>query len=485
MVAGRPRPPPSWSLPCAAEARPALPGTPAAVLLAAAGLAGVLLGSTLDAGAGTAVMAASRPGAVASCSAPRSPAPAPPWPTRAGTGAASPARSPSSDDQLRRLADRVERLADQGVDDAAELERTRRQLRRARVELAGSRAVLAGAREEAARARTAAGPPGRRAPATRPARGRRAVAEAAAARDEARARVERAVAEAAAAARGRRGRRGPRRAARLARPRPASRASAASPASTCASSTRSPRPTWPTRTPCSTPRSAAAGTRPRRTGARPPGPGPGAGRARRGAARCDGARPAAAARRRLSRCRPALAGAGVGEDRAVDVIPERVEEPFDPEGVTFRGVSRRLVWVRLAGAAAARPGRRGRRRRAVAPAGHAVGAARHGPRAARGRGVARSSCPRRCAAVGYAEREEDLIVRRGVMFRSLTVVPYGRMQYVDVTAGPVDRALGLATVRLHTASAASDATVPGLTADAAAMLRDRLTAAGQARLAGL
>ena len=49
----------------------------------------------------------------------------------------------------------------------------------------------------------------------------------------------------------------------------------------------------------------------------------------------------------------------------------------------------------------------------------------------------------------------------------------------------LDRALGLATVRLHTASAATDATVPGLTADAAALLRDRLTAAGQARLAGL
>ena len=93
--------------------------------------------------------------------------------------------------------------------------------------------------------------------------------------------------------------------------------------------------------------------------------------------------------------------------------------------------------------------------------------------------------PAQVRAIGYAEREEDLLVRRGVMFRSLTVVPYGRMQYVDVTAGPVDRALGLATVRLHTASAASDAVVPGLTTDAAALLRDRLTAAGQARLAGL
>src|SRR5690349_23720558 len=41
------------------------------------------------------------------------------------------------------------------------------------------------------------------------------------------------------------------------------------------------------------------------------------------------------------------------------------------------------------------------------------------------------------AAIGYAEREDDLLVRRGVMVRNLVVVPYGRMQYVDVEAGPV------------------------------------------------
>ena len=46
---------------------------------------------------------------------------------------------------------------------------------------------------------------------------------------------------------------------------------------------------------------------------------------------------------------------------------------------------------------------------------------------------------RRYRAWGYAEREDDLLVRRGVMIRRLTVVPYGRMQFVDVTAGPVDR----------------------------------------------
>ena len=92
---------------------------------------------------------------------------------------------------------------------------------------------------------------------------------------------------------------------------------------------------------------------------------------------------------------------------------------------------------------------------------------------------------RRWRAWGYLEREDDLLVRRGVLVRRTSVVPYGRMQYVDVTAGPLDRRLGLATVTLHTAAAATDAYVPGLRADEAARLRDRLAALGEARQAGL
>jgi membrane protein YdbS with pleckstrin-like domain len=92
---------------------------------------------------------------------------------------------------------------------------------------------------------------------------------------------------------------------------------------------------------------------------------------------------------------------------------------------------------------------------------------------------------RRVRAWGYAERDDDLLVRRGVMIRRLSVVPYGRMQFVDVTAGPVERSFGLATVRMHTAAAASDARVPGLPSVEAARLRDNLTALGEARAAGL
>jgi membrane protein YdbS with pleckstrin-like domain len=91
----------------------------------------------------------------------------------------------------------------------------------------------------------------------------------------------------------------------------------------------------------------------------------------------------------------------------------------------------------------------------------------------------------RYRAWGYAEREDDLLVRRGVMVRRLSVVPYGRMQFVDVTAGPVDRMFGLATVQLHTAAAATDARIPGLTIEEANRLRDRLAALGEAQAAGL
>jgi hypothetical protein len=92
---------------------------------------------------------------------------------------------------------------------------------------------------------------------------------------------------------------------------------------------------------------------------------------------------------------------------------------------------------------------------------------------------------RRVAAWGYAERDDDLMVRRGVLIRRQSVVPYGRMQFIDVTAGPVERSLGLATVRMHTAAAASDARIPGLERAEASRLRDQLAQLGEAQAAGL
>jgi membrane protein YdbS with pleckstrin-like domain len=92
---------------------------------------------------------------------------------------------------------------------------------------------------------------------------------------------------------------------------------------------------------------------------------------------------------------------------------------------------------------------------------------------------------RRVAAWGYAERRDDLMVKRGVLIRRQSVIPYGRMQFIDVTAGPVERSLGLATLRMHTAAAASDARIPGLDKADAAKLRDQLASLGEAQAAGL
>ena len=93
--------------------------------------------------------------------------------------------------------------------------------------------------------------------------------------------------------------------------------------------------------------------------------------------------------------------------------------------------------------------------------------------------------PRAVAAWRFAEREQDLLVRRGRILRRLTVVPYGRMQVIEVSANPVSHRLGIATVTLVTASASTDARIPGLPAQVAQELRDRLAAKGEASTAGL
>ena len=86
---------------------------------------------------------------------------------------------------------------------------------------------------------------------------------------------------------------------------------------------------------------------------------------------------------------------------------------------------------------------------------------------------------------GYVEREDDLYITHGVLFRSLVAVPYGRMQLVEVGSGPLERAFGLASVSLKTASPETNATIPGLTPDEAARLRDRLTELGESQASGL
>ncbi|MBS5947068.1 hypothetical protein HMPREF3163_06595 [Actinomyces sp. HMSC08A01] len=93
--------------------------------------------------------------------------------------------------------------------------------------------------------------------------------------------------------------------------------------------------------------------------------------------------------------------------------------------------------------------------------------------------------PRQVRAIGWAATNDELLIRRGIMFKSMCAVPYGRMQFVDLNEGPLDRWMGIASVKLHTAAATTDANIPGLPKEDAILLRDRLSALGNAEMAGL
>lgn len=75
----------------------------------------------------------------------------------------------------------------------------------------------------------------------------------------------------------------------------------------------------------------------------------------------------------------------------------------------------------------------------------------------------------------YEVREDGLYIERGVLTRVKTIVPFVRVQHVDSQRGPVERAVGLASVVVYTAgSRGADVTIPGLTPERADDLQDRL-----------
>lgn len=93
--------------------------------------------------------------------------------------------------------------------------------------------------------------------------------------------------------------------------------------------------------------------------------------------------------------------------------------------------------------------------------------------------------PRRVRSIGYRLRDDDLLFRRGIMFQRFVAVPFGRMQLVDITRGPLARSLGLAELKLVTAAAATGVVIPGLPLEEAEELRDHLVALAETRRAGL
>ncbi|MGP6204756.1 PH domain-containing protein [Microbacterium sp. F2] len=93
--------------------------------------------------------------------------------------------------------------------------------------------------------------------------------------------------------------------------------------------------------------------------------------------------------------------------------------------------------------------------------------------------------PRQARAYGYQLREDDLVFRKGILWQRVVAVPYGRMQLVDITHGPLDRGFGIAQLKLVTAAATTGVAIPGIRQDAAEQLRDTLIAVAETRRTGL
>lgn len=82
---------------------------------------------------------------------------------------------------------------------------------------------------------------------------------------------------------------------------------------------------------------------------------------------------------------------------------------------------------------------------------------------------------RRFAAWGYDEAEDALLIAHGVWTEVRTLVPFKRVQHLDVAQGPIERGFGVAQLVLHTAGTAHSLVVlPGLTRMAAEAMRDRI-----------
>lgn len=93
--------------------------------------------------------------------------------------------------------------------------------------------------------------------------------------------------------------------------------------------------------------------------------------------------------------------------------------------------------------------------------------------------------PRQAKAIGYMLRDDDIVFRKGILWQRMIAVPYGRMQLVDITQGPLDRAFGVSQLKMVTAAATTGVQIPGLAQTAAEALRDTLIAVAETRRTGL
>jgi membrane protein YdbS with pleckstrin-like domain len=73
---------------------------------------------------------------------------------------------------------------------------------------------------------------------------------------------------------------------------------------------------------------------------------------------------------------------------------------------------------------------------------------------------------------GYVVRDKDILFRKGIVWRSVTAIPFNRIQHVETSNTPLDRKYGLATLQLFTAGGSSgDLKIDGLATSVAEQLR--------------
>ncbi len=73
---------------------------------------------------------------------------------------------------------------------------------------------------------------------------------------------------------------------------------------------------------------------------------------------------------------------------------------------------------------------------------------------------------------GIAVREQDILFKKGIFWRKVTILPFNRVQHLETHRNPIERKLGLSTLKLYSAGGQmADLQISGLKAQTAAQIR--------------
>jgi uncharacterized protein len=76
---------------------------------------------------------------------------------------------------------------------------------------------------------------------------------------------------------------------------------------------------------------------------------------------------------------------------------------------------------------------------------------------------------------GWVLRDKDIVYRTGVLWQTVTAVPFNRIQHAETSSNPLDRWFGTAALKLYTAGGSGgDLRISGLPAGTAERLREKV-----------